>query len=148
MRVVGLSAALLVLSMGIGSGKEKQTASNEVCFLAVPFVQGRMVTIKLSNGGRAARGVTIQAWLSDGSPRQKISRTVPARVTTEVRADVASETPTFGWFQVTEEGPSIDVSATYEYLNGNALTTIPMLAVFRHPLSEGAVRSALKYSIH
>jgi hypothetical protein len=124
-----------------------QLTNNESSFLWAPFVQGATVTVKLDNRGHDPHRVTIQPWLSDGSPRPNVSQTVPPG-TTEVRIDMASETPTVGWIQVTEEGHSIDISATYEHITGDTLTTIPMLAVLRHPLSEDAVRAAFKHSIH
>lgn len=105
------------------------------------------MTVKLTNRDHDPHGVTIQPWLSDGSPRQKVSPIVPAG-TTDVRVDMASETPTVGWIQVTEEGHSIDISATYEYITGNTLTTNPMLAILRHPVSEDAVRVPFEHSIH
>ena len=148
MKIALLSLTFIVLAINVGHAKQKQGTSNETCFLAVSFVRGGMVTITLSNRGHGAHDITIQPWLFDGSPRPKLSQSVPAGTAFVVRVDVASETPAFGWFQVTQEGHSIDVSASYEYLNGDNLTTIPMLAVFRHPLSLGAVRSALKTSIH
>lgn len=106
------------------------------------------MAVNLLNRGHGPQSVTIQAWLSDGSPRQKVSRVVPAATITELRVDMASETPALGWIQVIRDNTCVQVSATYEYLDGNTLTTIPMLAVSRHPLSEAAVRSALKYSVH
>jgi hypothetical protein len=149
MNTVSLAfVVLLPLSISLTYGKTKPSTNNETCFLGVPFVKGGTVTVKLANVGHGAHSITIQPWLSDGSPLQNVSQIVPGSTATEVRVAVASETPTFGWFQITEEGHAITVSAAYEYLNGNTLTTIPMLPVFRHPSSDGAVRSALEYSIH
>ena|ERR1017187_4025711 len=148
MKALTVTLTLLVVFISFGYGKEKQSTGSETCFLAISFVQAATVTVKLSNSGHDAHGVTIQPWLSDGSPRQKVLQIVPAGRATEVRVDVASETPAFGWLQVTEDGHSLKISATYEHINGNTLVSTPMLPVFRHPLSEGAVRSASKYSMH
>lgn len=148
MNTVPVTVVALLLSGNMIYGKAKPSTNNETCFLAVPFVKGGTVVVKVDNIGRDAHSVTIQPWLLDGSARQKISQMAPGNTATEVRVDVASEAPTFGWFQITEEGRTKEVSAVYEYLSGNSLITIPMLPVFRHPSSGGAVRSAVKYSIH
>jgi len=143
-----LSFVLIVLSNNICYGNKKPAQIQETCFLFVPFVRGGTVALQLKNMGHDAHRITVQPWLSDGSSLEKSYQTVSAGAATEMRVEVASEPPKLGWLQVTEEGRTISVSATYEHLNGNSLSTIPMLAVFRHLLTEGAVRSALQYSLH
>jgi hypothetical protein len=138
---------LVVLSVSFGYGKEKRPTNSEVCFLWVPFVPGGTVTVKLNNRGRDTYSVTIQPWLSDGSPRQNVTQlALPG--TTEVRVDMDSDTPTVGWMQVTATGHGVDISGTYEYITGNALISVPMLAILRHPLAASAVKAAVKYSVH
>lgn len=142
-----VSVALLLLSSSVCYAK-KSAPTSETCFLFVPFVRGATVELQMTNTGHDAHRITIQPWDSNGSPLERRDQMVPAGATTEIRVDVTSDPPKLGWVQVMEEGRTTKVSATYEYLDGDTVTTIPMLAVFRHPLSESAVRSALQYSIH
>jgi hypothetical protein len=142
-----VSFVLIALSYNVCYAK-KSAPSGETCFLFVPFVKGGTVALQMTNTGHDAHRITVQPWDSNGSPLEKRDQVVLAGATTEMRVDVTSGPPKLGWFQVMEEGRTIKISATYEYLNGDTVTTIPVLAVFRHPLSESAVRSALEYSIH
>jgi hypothetical protein len=144
MRIIVLCALGLVLpSTPFAADKNL----HETCFLAVLFAQGGTVAVTLENEGKHAEDVTVQRYSADGTLLDAVARSVAAKTKTDVRLDVSSARPEFGWIRVVTKGDKTVVSSTYETLSGNSLTTIPHLAVFRHPLSENAVREARRYSI-
>jgi hypothetical protein len=122
--------------------------SRETCFLAVIFEKGATAEISLDNQGRTDRDVTIQRYSASGKLLDSVTKTVAGRRKTEVRVDLSTETREFGWLRAVEKGgSSVSVSSIYEFLSGNRLASIPEQAVYRHPLSDDAVKSARRYSI-
>ncbi len=142
-----IAALLLICLAAESAALAADRAGRETCFVAVPFYQGGTFVVALENEGRATREVTIQRYSAGGTLLNSLTRRVAGRSKEEARLDVSSASPEFGWIRIVEKGKSVAVSGTYEYLGGNSLSTISHLAVFRHPLSEGAVRSARLLSI-
>ena len=122
--------------------------SHETCFLAVPFAKGASAAIHLDNKGKASRDVTIQRFSATGKLLDTVTTKVAGRSSADVRLDLSADSAEFGWFRSVEKGGnSVLVSSTFEYLSGNALNSLPELAVYRHPLSARAVQDARLYSI-
>jgi hypothetical protein len=138
--------AALLCCVAVSSAADKK--SRETCFLAVPFEKGATAAISLDNRGKTAKDVTIQRYSATGRLLDSMTKTVAARGKAEVNLDPSADQPEFGWFRTVENGAgSVLVSSTYEYLGGNTLTSVPSLAIYRHPLSGDAVQSARRYSI-
>jgi hypothetical protein len=105
----------------------------ESCFLAIHFANGNTVSIQLSNVENKEKSVNIERYSSNGSLLDKIKKTVPAGGNTEVRLDLSSPSPEFGWIRVLSEGKGVNVSASLEVVQGNTLQTLPEKATYRHP---------------
>jgi hypothetical protein len=124
--------ALLVLVVACVAFAAEKT-SDESYFLALHFADGNTASIQLSNVESNAKSVDIERYSSSGKLLEQIKKTVPAGGNSEVRLDLSSPTPEFGWIRVLPVGRGVNVSASLEVVEGNTLVTLPEKAVYRHP---------------
>jgi hypothetical protein len=140
------SSALVYAAM-IPASHAADKRPHETCFVGVQFGQDRTFAVTLENEGKYAEDVTIDRYSEHGERLATAISNVGAKAKLEVRLDVSSVTPAAGWIRVITRGNDVRVSSMQELLDGNTLRTLPSEAVFRHPLSEGAIRVARRYSI-
>ncbi len=120
---VALSTCLVAADKGV----------NESCFLALHFADGNVASIQLSNGEDKQRNVTIERYSSDGRLLENVAKTLPASGKTEVRLDLSSAAPEFGWVRVLTSGKALLISMTLEMTQQETLESLPEQAVYRHP---------------
>jgi hypothetical protein len=79
-----------------------------------------------------------------------VSRRSGGESAIEVRLAAESETPTFGWARILDDGNGtpVRVSLTAEHSSGGEVSHITRSAVFRHPVSGKTVRYAERYSLN
>jgi hypothetical protein len=106
---------------------------NESCFLALQFVDGNVASIQLSNTENKQRDVNIERYSSDGRLLENVTKTLPANGNTEVRLDLSSTTPEFGWVRVLTSGKAFAISMTLERMQQETFESLPEQAVYRHP---------------
>ena len=125
-----LTALILALaSIAVAIDKNSQ----ESCFLAIPFADGNTASIQLSNSEKTEQRVDIERYSATGRRLETIAKAVPVGGHTEVRLDLSSFKPEFGWIRVLATGKGVSVSAAVETVQGNALESIPQGAVYRNP---------------
>src|SRR5450759_2496887 len=97
----------------------------ERCFLAIPFANGNTASIQLSNGENKEQTVSIERYSASGSLLDNVKKSVPVGGNTEVRMDLSSASPEFGWIRVLSEGKGVSVSAAIETVDGDMLWSVP-----------------------
>lgn len=105
----------------------------ESCFLAIPFGNGSTASIQLFNRENKEQTVSIERYSASGSLLDNVKKSVPVGGNTEVRMDLSSANPEFGWIRVLSEGKGVSVSAAIETVDGDMLWSVPQKAVSRHP---------------
>src|SRR5271166_626914 len=76
----------------------------ESCFLAIPFGNGSTASIQLSNRENKEQTASIERYSASGSLLDNVKKSVPVGGNTEVRMDLSSANPEFGWIRVLSEG--------------------------------------------
>jgi hypothetical protein len=106
----------------------------ESCFLAIPFGNGNIASIQLTNGDTKNQTATVERYSQDGKLLDTVTRVVQAGESTELRIDLSSPEPELGWIRVLSNAKTLKVSAAIDTIEGATLETIPQQAVPRHPL--------------
>ena len=125
-----LAAALTISTLSAFAAESNPIES---CFLAIPFGNGNVASIQLSNGDSKKQTATIERYSESGKLLDSIIRIVPAGEKTEVRIDLSSVEPELGWIRILSSDNKLQVSAAVDTLEGDMLETVPQQAVARHP---------------
>jgi len=128
--LVKLTAFALALTSTAFAADQR---SHESCFLAIPFADGNTASIQLSNLEKTEQSVDIERYSSSGRLVESITKAVATGGHTEVRLDLSSPKPEFGWIRVLSSGKGVSVSTAVETIQGNTLQSLPQGAVSRNP---------------
>ena len=146
MRPVPLSRRLATVVVALAvSVLAAESNSIESCFLAIPFGSGNIASIQLTNSDTKNQTATIERYSQGGKLLDTVTRAVQAGESAEVRIDMPSPEPEFGWIRVLSSSKTLKVSAAVDTIQGATLETIPQQAVPRHPV---LTKSHLPASLH
>ncbi|MGA2371666.1 MAG: PEGA domain-containing protein [Candidatus Korobacteraceae bacterium] len=135
MRHIPLSRRLAIVVVAIAvSVLAAESNPIESCFLAIPFGNGNIASIQLTNGDTKNQTATIERYSQGGKLLDTVTRVVQAGESTEVRIDLPSPEPELGWIRVLSNAKALKVSAAVDTIEGATLETVPQQAVPRHPL--------------
>jgi hypothetical protein len=129
--MLGTAASLILATAFAVLAADKNV--NESCFLAIEFTNGNTASVQLSNGDNREQTVNIERHSASGRLLDNVKKAVPAGGNTEVRMDLSSASPEFGWIRVLSKGKGVSASTTLEVVDGDTLQSIPQEAVFRRP---------------
>lgn len=125
-----LTALILALA-STAFAVDKNT--HESCFLAIPFANGNTASIQLSNTEKKQQSVDIERYSANGRLLETVTKAMLVGGHTEVRLDLSSDKPEFGWIRVLATSKGVTVSTAVETVQGNTLESIPQGAVYRNP---------------
>ncbi len=112
-----------------GASRIAASSISSCSFLA----DGNTASIHLTNADKREQSVDIERYSATGRLIETVTKAVPAGGHTEVRTDLSSAKPEFGWIRVLSTGKGVSVSAAVETIQGNTLESIPQGAVYRSP---------------